>query len=136
MLDKLFKKTQKFLKPLSNNKFLLGLSLIIINIGSKYIEMNLTDSQEELIRKYVGREILIFSIVFLGTKDVIISILMTAAFIILSSFILHEESSFCILPTKLKKVSDLIDLNNDNHVSNVEFNTAMKTLQKLKNKSK
>jgi len=133
MFNKLLKSTRKTLKPLSENKFLLGVVLLLINIGSKYIELNLTKNQEDLIRNYIGRELLIFSIVFLGTRDVVTAILMTAAFVVLSSHLFHEESHFCILPNRITKE---IDSNNDGHVSNDELEQAIKALHKMKDLKK
>ena len=136
MFNKLLKSARKTLKPLSENKFLLGIVLLLINIGSKYIELNLTKNQEDLIRNYIGREILIFSMVFLGTRDVVTAILMTAAFVVLSSHLFHEESNFCILPSKIKQISKEIDSNKDGHISDDELNQAIKALHKMKESKK
>ena len=46
---------------INQNKFMITISLIMLNIGSKYIDLNLTKGQELLI-KSVSREILIFSV--------------------------------------------------------------------------
>ena len=77
--------------------------MLLLNIGSKYIELKISDTQAEYIRNEIGREILIFSMVFIGTKDIILSIIVTAAFIILANTVFHEESNYCMMPEKYKK---------------------------------
>ena len=81
MLDKL----QIHLKRLNNSKFLLGVAMLLLNVGSKYVEMGFSKTQEEALRNGLGREILIFAMVFMGTHDIILSIMMTASFVVLSS---------------------------------------------------
>ena len=78
---------QAYIHPINTSKLFAGILMIIMNIGSKYIEMGLTKSQEQALRNGLGREIIIFCVVFLGTRDLVLSIIMTSAFIILSDHI-------------------------------------------------
>ena len=50
------------LTSLNNSKFFAGLVMIMLNIGSKYITIELSKKQEEYLRNNVGRQLLIFSI--------------------------------------------------------------------------
>jgi len=85
---------------LNSNKFFSGIVMLILNIGSKYITINLSDSQEDYLKNNVSRQILIFAIVFIATKDIYISITLTAAFLVLSDHLFNEESRFYILPKR------------------------------------
>jgi hypothetical protein len=73
--------------------------------------------------------------VFVGTKDIILSIIVTAAFIILANTVFHEDSKYCILPEKYKKIKNLIDKNNDNIITNDEVNKAYEILNKVRQKN-
>ena len=75
--------------------------MIMLNIGSKYITIKLSKSQEAYLRNTIARQMLIFSIIWMGTRDVLVSIGMTAAFSILTTHLFNEESSFCIIPYNL-----------------------------------
>ena len=75
---------------------------------------------------------MIFCVVFLGTRDLVLSIIMTSAFIILSDHIFNEESKFCVIPGHMKKLSNLIDTNNDSVISPSEIKHAMEILEKAK----
>jgi len=136
----LFKNYKKFLKKykfdifmrdLGTNKLLIGVFMIFINIGSRYIELKLTKGQE-MILKNIAREVLIFTIAFIHTKDLIISFIITGVFIILANFIFNEKSKYSILPEKYKKLALLIDTNNDNVISENEINKAYDILKKAR----
>merc|ERR1712093_806683 len=103
--------------------------MIMLNIGSKYIELNISDTQGNYI-KSIGREVLIFTILFVGTHDVLISILMTAAFIILGDTVFNEKSKYCVLSKKYKKLNKVLDVNKDGYISDAEINRAHEILHK------
>ena len=118
-------------QTLSNNKLLIGLVAIFVNIGSRYIPINLTKNQEALLKK-ISTEILIFSITLLMSRDIITAILLTAAFTILTRYIFNEGSNLCILPEKYKNVTNLLDTNNDGIITDEEVENAEKILSKYK----
>jgi hypothetical protein len=127
---------QSYIHPLNNSKLFAGILMILMNIGSRYIEMGLTKSQEHALRTGLGREIVIFCVVFLGTRDLVISIIMTSAFIILSDHVFNENSKYCVIPSKMKKIASLVDLNDDGIVSPSEEKKAIEILEKAKNMRK
>ena len=72
------------------------------------------------------RRILIFTIVFIATKDILISLIVTAVFVILVLNLFNQDSPLCILP---KSYTDL-DTNNDNKISDEEIIQAYERLKK------
>ena len=120
------------IESISNNKFLIGLVAIFVNIGSRYIEFNFTHNQELLMRS-VAKEVLIFAITLMMTRDIIIAIILTTVFIILSNFIFNDQSKFCVLPEKYKRLDSVIDTNKDGVVTEEEIKNAEKILQQAKN---
>lgn len=115
---------------INNSRLVAGLAILVLNIFSKYVELNLSKTQEAYIKNSITREILIFIIVFVGTRDIIISILLTSAFIILSNTIFNEKSNLCIIPAKYKQLHDVIDTNKDNKISQKEIDNARDILYK------
>ena len=95
---------QAYIHPINSSKLFAGILMILMNVGSKYIEIGLTKTQEHALRNGLGREILIFCVVFLGTRDLLLSIIMTSAFLILSDHIFNEKSRFCIITEKMKHI--------------------------------
>ena len=119
-----------YLVFLNENKFFTGIMMLLLNIGSRYVELNISDSMESFIKMNIARELIIFSIAWMGTRDIVTSFLLTAAFIILSDFILNTDSKFCILSNKYKYLK--VDKNQDGIISDSEINNAIKILEKAK----
>lgn len=119
----------KYIISLNNSKYLAGLCMIILNIGSKYITIELSKSQEDYVKNTIGRQLLLFSIAWMGTKDIYISLILTAVFIVLTQYLFNENSQLCILPKHVKDLYAEIDTNKDNRISEEELNRAIKILK-------
>ena len=92
---------------LNNNKYFAGIMMLLLNLGSKYLAAELSNSQEEFLNNVVIRRFIIFTVVFVATRDIWVSIIITGAFIILVSGLFHEESKYCIVPKNSKMFTDL-----------------------------
>jgi len=125
-----------YINSLNNSKFFAGMVMIMLNIGSKYITIKLSKTQEAYLRNSIGHQILVFAICWMGTRDIITSLILTTVFIVLTQHLFHEESSFCILPKNWTKLESVLDLDGDGKVSDDEVSEAIKILQKAKNKKK
>ncbi len=117
---------------LNNNKFFAGLIMLILNLGSKFITVKFSPSQEAYLRNSVGRQLLIFAIAWIGTKDIYYSLAITAIFVILADYLFNENSDWCVLSDGFKSLKKEIDLNGDGIISDEELNKAIKTLQTYK----
>lgn len=122
----------KLVDKLNNSKYFLGIMMIILNIGSKYVTVKLSKSQEAYLKNHIVRELLIFTVCWMGTRDIIISIVITASFFVLTQHLFNEESSFCVLPEKYKKFHLVLDTNNDGIISEQEINDAVSLLTQAK----
>ena len=123
--------TSYYLSSLNNSKFFTGLVILMMNIGSKYVTIELSKSQEEYIRYNLAREFLIFSMVWMSTRDIITSILVTAAFIILADYLLNENCKYCILPNKYKYILNK-RLHPEDQVTETQLNQALQILEKAR----
>lgn len=127
----MFKQVQNAITSVNTSKLFMGIAMILLNVGSKYIDLEFSKTQENTLKKVLTREILIFSILFTATHDLVISILMTAAFTVLASYLLNNESDYCIIPKHLWKIEQVIDTNNDGVVSPEEEEWALHILEKV-----
>lgn len=126
------KQFHKAVQNLNNNIYFAGIIMIILNIGAKFITIELSPTQEAFVRNNIGRQLLLFSIVWMGTKNIYVSLTLTAAFIILSDFLLNENSNFCILPEEWIIIKSSLDRNGDGQVSNAELEHAISILTRAK----
>lgn len=95
---------ERYAASLGNNKYFIGLMMVLLNLGSRYIFLELGKSHELFFNNPTVRRVLIFTIFFVATRDIIASLLMTVIFIVFFLELTHEKSKYCILPRKLIKV--------------------------------
>ena len=119
-----------YLKNINESKLMVGFAMILLNIGTRYIDLKFTKTQEQMLRNSISREILIFAVVFMGTRDILLAILLTAAFIVLSEHVFNDKSKYCMFSNKMKQISTIIDSNKDDIISPEEEQRALDTLRK------
>ena len=117
---------------LNNSKFFAGIIMIPLNVGSKFIAIQFSKSTEEYMKYTVSKQILVFSMAWMGTRDIYTSLGLTAVFTILSDHLFNEESSLCIVPHQYRILHKLIDTNNDGDVNETELSAAIAVLEKAK----
>ena len=120
----------ELLDTLNTSKYFTGVMMILLNIGSRFVEIKLSDSMESYIKYNIAREVLIFTMAWMGTRDIIVAFLLTAAFVVLSEFLLNSNSKFCLLSNKYKRMN--VDTNQDGIITDAEINKAIETLEKAK----
>ena len=72
-------KNSSFIRNINGSPLVAGIMMILLNVASKYISIELSHTQEEYLKNTLGRQILIFAISFTATKDVL-SFVLTAVF--------------------------------------------------------
>lgn len=72
------------IRALNDNKFFLGAMLILLNIGSRHLVDEYSTNPDEYDRNLVLRRLAVFAVCFVGTRDLVTSLLLTAGFVILA----------------------------------------------------
>jgi hypothetical protein len=124
----------EYLSRLNNSKFFAGLVMILLNIGSKYVTIELSKNQAQYLKNTIGRQVLIFAISWTGTRDILMALALTAIFTVLTDHLFNEESKLCVIPKKYREFEHILDLDKDNQVSEEEIRTATAILEKAKKK--
>jgi hypothetical protein len=117
---------------LNNSKFFAGVIMILLNIGSKFIAIQFSKSTEEYLKMNVTKQLLVFSMAWMGTRDIYTALVLTAVFTVLSDHLFNEESPYCCVPHKYRILHKLIDQNEDGLVSEQEITEAIAILEKAK----
>lgn len=117
---------------LNSSRFFAGVVMILLNIGSKFISVQFSKSTEEYLKFSITKQILVFAMAWMATRDIYTSLVLTAVFVVLSEFLFNEESTFCIVPHQYRVLNKLVDTNNDGIVSHEELNQAIQILEKAK----
>ena len=121
-----------YLGYLNNSKFFAGLVMIMLNIGSKYVTIELSKSQEAYLKNSVGRQLLIFAISWMGSRDILIALALTAIFTVLTDHLFNEESPMCVIPMKYRQFEEVLDLDKNQEVTDDEIAKATAILDKAK----
>jgi hypothetical protein len=101
-LFKGFNKIITFLNSVNDSKYFAGLAMIVLNLGSKYLIMELSESQEQLMSNKIFRRFILFTVAFIATKDIYVSFIITAIFVLLVSNIFNENSKYTVMKKKKK----------------------------------
>lgn len=117
---------------LNSSKFFAGIIMILLNVGSKVVSIQFSKSTEEYFKSSLTRQILIFAMAWMGTRDIYVALALTAIFVVLSDHLFNEESGYCIVPHNYRILHKISDANGDGLVSDTELNTAIMTLEKAK----
>jgi hypothetical protein len=121
---------------LNNSKFFAGIVMILLNIGSKFITIQFSKSTEEYLKMNVTKQLLVFAMAWMGTRDIYTSLVLTAVFTILSDHLFNEESPYCCVPKKYRILAKILDQNSDGDVSEQEILNAITLLEKAKQNKK
>ena len=83
--------------------------------------------QEEYIKYTLGRQILVFAILWMGTKDIVVALVLTCVFIVFADYLFNDTSKFCIIPNKCI-------VPNNKEITKKEINDALNILKKARQK--
>lgn len=87
MLDSVF-------QALNTSTFFVGIMMLLLNVGSRYIVHELADNDEEYHKYILIRRLAVFAVCFVGTRDIVASLILTAAFVVVSTGLFSGKSIY------------------------------------------
>jgi len=87
---------------LNNSKIFAGIIVIILNIAGKFVNFKLSKTMESYMKHTFSRNVLVFCIAWMGSREIYIAILITLLCILLMDFVCNENSGYCMLPETFK----------------------------------
>lgn len=79
------------LQVLNDNKFFLGVMLILLNIGSRHLVDEFSTDPKAYNQNIILRRLAVFAVCFVGTRDLVTSLLLTAGFIIIAQGVSYKS---------------------------------------------
>ena len=125
-MEKFIDNAKESLSCINDNKYMIGVTMIMLNIGARFIIDELDDDLRKMISNKIVRRVFIFCSFFMATKDLFTAIVLTIIFVILINEVFAEE---------LDELDELDDENKeDKSKGGASFNKQEleKTIQKLK----
>jgi hypothetical protein len=133
-ISKLFSYLHDNIQAINNSKIFAGLMIITLNIVSKFANIKLSKTLEAYLKFTFSRQILVFAIAWMGTRDIYIAFFITVVFVILTEYLLHEDSMFFVLPEEFKDyhISLLDNENSSDTVTEEDVRKAKEVLERAK----
>lgn len=76
---------------INENKYIIGLTMIMLNIGARFIIDELDDDLRKIISNTIVRRVVIFCSFFMATKDLFTATVLTIIFVILINEVFAKE---------------------------------------------
>ena len=127
------------IQRINDSKIFAGLMIITLNIVSKYVNIGLSKSMESYLKYTFSRQLLVFSIAWMGTRDIYIAFFITFVFAICTEYLFNEDSVFCVLSEDFQDYNKTLvdnDKNNSEKVTDDEIQKAKDVLEKAKQQNK
>ena len=86
-----------YIMAMNQSKLFAGLVIIILNISSKFVTIKLSKSVEGYLKYTFSRDILVFAMAWMGTRDIYTAVIITVVFSLCANFLFNEQSGFCCL---------------------------------------
>ena len=97
------------LEGLNDNKFFLGTMLILLNIGSRHLVDEFSVSPKEYSRNLILRRLAVFAVCFVGTREIVTSILLTAGFIIIAQGVSSQSREGMANKERMESEEKVVD---------------------------
>ena len=82
------------LAAFNTNPYFIGITMLLLNLGGRFLAMEVTKEQEKFFQNTWVRAVLIFVVIFVATRNVLIAFWLGLAVIIVMRFLLNENSDF------------------------------------------
>ena len=120
-MEKFIDSAKDSLSCINENKYMIGITMIMLNIGARFIIDELDDDLRKMISNVFVRRVVIFCSFFMATKDLFTATVLTIIFVILINEVFAKE---------LDELDDKED--DDKKGGSFNKNELEKTIQKLK----
>jgi hypothetical protein len=83
---------EALLTSLNTNTYLIGLSMILLNLGGRHLAMGLTPEQDRFFQAPWMRRAMLFVVIFVATRNVFTALWLSIGLILFIGYLLNEHS--------------------------------------------
>jgi hypothetical protein len=84
------------LQIFNTNPYFIGLMMLVLNLGGRFISLEVTKKQEQFLQLPWVRRILIFTVLFVATRNIWVAFWTTVAVVLFLGYLFNENSALCI----------------------------------------
>jgi len=85
-----------FLQIFNTNPYFIGIMMLILNLGGRFISLEVTKKQEQFLQLPWVRRILIFTVLFVATRNIWVAFWATVTVVLFLGYLFNENSALCI----------------------------------------
>jgi hypothetical protein len=85
-----------FLHIFNTNPYFIGIMMLILNLGGRFISLEITKKQEQFLQLPWVRRILIFTVLFVATRNIWVAFWTTVAVVLFLGYLFNENSALCL----------------------------------------
>jgi len=122
-MEKLINNAKDSLSCINENKYMIGITMIMLNIGARFIIDELDDDLRKTISNVFVRRVVIFCSFFMATKDLFTATVLTIIFVILINEVFAKE---------LDELDELDEVDEDQKGGSFNKDELEKAILKLK----
>jgi len=84
------------LTGINSNPYFIGLMMLLLNIGGRFLSLEISKEQEKFLSTPIVRRFLLFAVLFVATRNIIIAAALTLVMILIIGYLFNENSEFCV----------------------------------------
>lgn len=111
----------EYLLMLNNNKFFWGVTMLFLNLGSRYVIADLGKIHEYFLTNELVKKVIIFCMCFVATRDVIISFILSILYVIIVDGVMHEKRKFSFFSKNSETYNNSISIQEYNKAKDIVF---------------
>jgi hypothetical protein len=84
---------------INSNPYIIGLFMLLLNLGGRFLSLELTKKQEAFLQASWIRPLLFFTVIFIATRNLVAAFWVTLLFFFIIWVVANENSPYCMIPS-------------------------------------
>lgn len=81
------------LNALNTNPYFIGVMMLLLNLGGRFLGMEMSKNQEKFFQQVWVRRFFIFTVLFIATRNILIALFLTIIVLLVLAYLFNENSS-------------------------------------------
>lgn len=107
----------EFIGILNSDKLFYAFAMLSMNMGSRFVVQDVSQMQERALASTVAKRFVMFCMVFVATRDVVMSLVITFVLVFVLQHLLNENSPYCVIPAVVGRPIGGVTLNEYNRAT-------------------
>lgn len=89
---------EAFFNTLNTNPFFIGVMMLLLNLGGRFLGMEISKNQERFMQHPWVRRFFIFTVLFVATRNILAAFFLTIIILVFLAYLLNENSDLYLGP--------------------------------------